>query len=59
MSEFAIREICNEEYPPKNNLGSGIIYCDYIPMGLTPNIYRKSIKEKKSVDMLERFEKHG
>lgn len=56
MSEFAMREICNEEYPPKSNSGPGIIYCDYILMILTPSTWEKY---KKSVDILEHFEKHG
>ena len=41
MSEFAMRKICNEEYPPKSNSCPGIIYCDYIPMSLTPNTWEK------------------
>ena len=41
MSEFAMMEICNEEYPPKSNSDSGIVYCNYIPMSLTPNTWEE------------------
>ena len=34
-------EICNEEYPPKSDSGPGVIYCNYIPMSLTPNTWEK------------------
>ena len=41
MSKFAMGEICNEEYPPKSDSGPGVIYCNYIPMSLTPNTWEK------------------